>query len=309
VPLAACARIAAAQHGVISRAQASATGLSLDSIDRLIRGGAWSKRHRGVYALWVAEERWLQRLMAGCLWLGAASGVSHRAAAVLLGLEGFDAAPLEFSTRGRCRPRGRSAEGPLLVHEARSLRDADIQVHKGIPVTSATRTLIDLGAVANPREIELALESALRRGLTSSTRLLQRLAEFPPRTLKHAHALRGLLRQRPAVGTESALETLVWRLLLDEGLPPPVRQHVVLGLDGHSVARVDFAYPREKVAIEADGYEFHSSPEDWHRDRRRQNALTTLGWTVYRVTWPDAIRRPRAVARQVADLLAGRSKP
>lgn len=221
-----------------------------------------------------------------------------------LDLDGFDVAPLEFSTPGQCRPGLRSEERGLIVHRVRHLPRTDIEVRANIPVTSATRTLIDLGAVANPRQIELALESALRKGLTSLPALRRRLGQQPTRGPKHVGVLRCLLEQEPPVATESALETLVWRLLRDQGLPQPERQYEIVGDDGRFVARVDFAYPDHKVAIEADGYEFHSSREDWRRDRRRQNALAALGWTVYRVTWADLTSRGHAFVLEVAGLLA-----
>lgn len=305
-PVAACMRIAGAQHGVISRAQALDACLSPDAVDRYIRSGVWTRMHRRVYALWEPGDRWLQRLMAGCLWLGAGSAVSHRAASIVLGLDGLDAAPFEFSTTGRCRPGRGVTKSGIVVHGVRSLPARDIGSVRGIPVTTATRTLIDLGAVSDPRTIELALESALRKGLTSLASLQNRLDEFPAGTLKHARALRSLLARHPSVVTESALEAMVWQLLLDEGLPKPLRQYEICGSDGRVRARVDFAYPNERLAIEADGYRFHSSPDDWHRDRRRLNAIGSLGWTVYVVTWRDATQRPRAVAREVAALLTGR---
>ncbi|MGH2725923.1 MAG: endonuclease domain-containing protein [Actinomycetota bacterium] len=108
----------------------------------------------------------------------------------------------------------------------------------------------------------------------------------------------------PQASTESALEAIVWRLLLDGGLPPPVRQYEVRDVGGKLVARVDFAYPEALIAIEADGHEFHSSRRDWQRERTRQNALIRLGWRIYRVTWGDATRRPRLVVADIGALLA-----
>lgn len=70
------------------------------------------------------------------------------------------------------------------------------------------------------------------------------------------------------------------------------------------MARVDLAYPAALLAIEADGYEFHSSRRDLQRDRARQNALVRLGWTVYRVTWEDATRHAERVRSDVATLLS-----
>jgi very-short-patch-repair endonuclease len=98
-------------------------------------------------------------------------------------------------------------------------------------------------------------------------------------------------RQRAYVAAESLLELRVAKLLEEAGLPEPVRQFEVRE-GGRLLARVDFAYPQARVAIEADGYRFHSGRADWQREHRTQNALVTRGWLVIRVTWEDVEFRP-----------------
>ena len=193
-----------------------------------------------------------------------------------------------------------------MVHRVRQLPDADIELRANIPVTSVTRTLIDLGSVAGRREVALAMESALRKGLTSPKALWARYAELPARSTVRGSVLWQLLDERPAVATESALEVLTWRLLLDGGLEAPQRQHEIFGPGGRLVARVDFAYPAAKLAIEADSYAYHSDRTDWQRDRTKQNTLIAIGWVVYRVTWRDVTRRGGEVIREVASLLGRR---
>ncbi len=48
--------------------------------------------------------------------------------------------------------------------------------------------------------------------------------------------------------------------------------------------RLDFAYPDQKIAIEYDGWEWHSSRSAFDRDRRRDRMLQLAGWTVLRIT-------------------------
>jgi hypothetical protein len=78
-------------------------------------------------------------------------------------------------------------------------------------------------------------------------------------------------------------------VISEAGLPEPLRQYEV-SAGGWSVGRVDGAYPDIMLALEADGYEWHSAKAEWLRDRRRQNALVALGWAVLRFTWEDAGR-------------------
>ncbi|MFN2614759.1 MAG: endonuclease domain-containing protein [Actinomycetota bacterium] len=100
---------------------------------------------------------------------------------------------------------------------------------------------------------------------------------------------------------ESVLETRLLRLMKVHRLPPPSLQHRVRA--GSSVARVDFAYPELKLAIEADGYRHHSRPVDWERDRRRRNRLTEAGWHVVHVTWNDLVQRPEEVILQIRGMM------
>ena len=63
--------------------------------------------------------------------------------------------------------------------------------------------------------------------------------------------------------------------------------------------RIDVAFPRQKVAIEVDGFASHSSPEDFYNDRKRQNAIALLGWQVLRFTWWDLIEYPERVIAEI----------
>lgn len=45
--------------------------------------------------------------------------------------------------------------------------------------------------------------------------------------------------------------------------------------------RIDIAFPKARLAVEVDGYEFHGKhKKDFLRDRDKRNALALLGWTV-----------------------------
>jgi very-short-patch-repair endonuclease len=237
--------------------------------------------------------------MAAGLWLGNAGAVSHRAAALRWRLDGISTAPVELTTIGqhRCSDPG------LVLHRVVAF-DADaVVVRGGIRITSVPRTLIDLCAVSAPEIVEKALECALRLGLSDVERIHSALANGGRRP-RGARILGELLGDFPGKPTESVLETLVWALLRDGGLPRPERQYRVRDAAGVVVARVDFAYPDELIAIEADGHAFHSTRRDWYRDRERQNALVRLGWKVYRITWDDTTRRGQQVVSDIAALLS-----
>jgi very-short-patch-repair endonuclease len=78
------------------------------------------------------------------------------------------------------------------------------------------------------------------------------------------------------------------------GLPIPVAQHEVrAGSD--LIARIDFAYPERRIAIELDGAAYHSGELAQRRDGRRENQLGALGWRVLRFGWEEVTRRPEYV--------------
>src|SRR5688572_29115880 len=60
----ACERLAARQHGVLSRRQALAEGMSDRGVDRRIERGRWQILHRGIYKLRSWPTSWHMRLMA-----------------------------------------------------------------------------------------------------------------------------------------------------------------------------------------------------------------------------------------------------
>jgi very-short-patch-repair endonuclease len=89
-------------------------------------------------------------------------------------------------------------------------------------------------------------------------------------------------------------------LLLRAGLPAPTAQYRVFDDDGF-VARVDFAWPEQRLALEYDG-QWHAEPGQFVRDRRRLNRLVAAGWRVVIVTAADLYRPELLVARIAAAL-------
>jgi very-short-patch-repair endonuclease len=178
------------------------------------------------------------------------------------------------------------------------LPSIDITIVDGIPVTTPARTLIDLAAKESPRIVEEALDDALRRGLVSRVRLRWRIDELGRRGRPGIDVIRSLVAARtPGTSVpQSVFETRLLRLLREAGLPAPALQHEVKTA-GRLLAVVDFAFPDLRLAVEADGYRWHSGRASWEHDRARRNALTSAGWKVVHVTWNDLNHRaPETVA-------------
>jgi very-short-patch-repair endonuclease len=73
------------------------------------------------------------------------------------------------------------------------------------------------------------------------------------------------------------------------------------------IARVDFAWPEAKVALECESYEYHSGRVEWKLDVTRLNEVASFGWIIQRGTNEDADNPAPLIAR-LARLLAERMK-
>jgi very-short-patch-repair endonuclease len=97
------------------------------------------------------------------------------------------------------------------------------------------------------------------------------------------------LLQAAADGAQSEAERLLIRLLKSARITGWRANYPVAGY------RVDVAFPDAKVAIEVDGWAFHSDPAAFHHDRARQNNIALSGWQVLRFTWLDLTDFPDRV--------------
>ena len=92
-----------------------------------------------------------------------------------------------------------------------------------------------------------------------------------------------------AAPTESALETFVEHTL--DGIPGLVRQHDIFDANGRFVARVDFAIPDLRIAIEAHSRKYHFGPDHEDADAAREASVQAEGWIVRYVTKHQAHNR------------------
>ena len=297
----AIARYAARRHGVFTRTDAIARGASHRQIRIRVAAGRWEQLHRGIYRQAGAPATWRQALLAAVLSSGDDAVASHRAAARLPDLAGIHGALLEVSV-----PRGwRRRRDGILVHELVTLPRVDVTVVDAIPTTTVTRTLIDLAGVVSLDTLEEALDDALRRRLTTIGRLRWRLGVLARRGRPGIANIRSLLDARAPgdVIPQSVLETRFTRLLRRSNLPAPVRQHPIRGTNGKLVAVVDFAYVDHRLAVEIDGYRWHSGKARWEHDLERRSLLAALGWRVMHITAADLSRRPDDVVKNLTTAL------
>jgi very-short-patch-repair endonuclease len=139
------------------------------------------------------------------------------------------------------------------------------------PLTTA---LGEMFACALSHEAIAAVESAIERRELDPGHLDAVRRAMPP-------GRRGLL-DRLDLATQSGLETKV-RLLLHGRR---VRFRTQAPIDG--VGMVDFLVG-DRLVIEVDGWEFHSSREHFENDRRRDFELVTGGYQVLRLSYRQVV--------------------
>lgn len=285
----------AVQHGVISRSQALTCGLTRRQIEKRCARGLWIIVLPGVYRLAGAPVTWEQRLMAAVLWAGPDSVASFASAAALWELPDVVAGQVEVTSTRRLR----SLPG-MVVHYTRHLDPLDRGTVRGIPVTSPTRTLVDLATFNSRSHLGRCIDCFLVRRQLSVPFCWRELNRIGTRGRKHATVLRrSLLRRWRRDGdAESVTESDLHELLSDNGFEGWKAQ-VEIWDGGRFIARPDVVFESEKLVIEMLSWEHHGSRGQQRRDARRQNELERLGYTVLQFFWEDVVLDPEYILRQV----------
>jgi predicted transcriptional regulator of viral defense system len=185
-PLREVVAVAERQWGVVSSAQLASCGVAKAVAARWIGQARLHRLYPGVYVLGHRVLRVQGRLMAALLWAGPQAMLSHETAAWWYQL--VAGRPDRIHVTG-----GRSASiRDVRVHRPRR---AAREWHRGFPVTSPARTLLDVANVVPFQELRRALAEAefrrlvriedmtrvLRRGRPGSAALRRALEQHQPR--------------------------------------------------------------------------------------------------------------------------------
>lgn len=295
----AIARLAASSYGVFSRAQARSVGISDRAIDLAVRRGTWERLASGVYR--IAGTPGLPRTSLAVAVHASGGLASHRSAAELLGLRTAIPARPDVLLADRRRYRG-----PAVAHRTDQLLASDRTVAGGLACTSAARTLFDLGAVLSEFEVEGLVHRAVRAGTVTAAELDALLRRLARRGRNGTTTMRAILDRLVETGpVESHLELRVLRVLRDHGVPLPEVQVWVRAMGRNY--RLDFAWTRERVFLEGDGFGIHTERDAFETDRSRQNRLVREGWLPLRYTDRMLREEPGRVATEVREVLRRRA--
>ena len=266
-------KLAQRQHGVVTRAQLLALGLSAHAIDHRMQPGRLHPTARGVYAVGRPELTQHGRWMAAVLACGAEAVLSHTSAAALwefvVGLGGSIEVSVPTSVR-------RTRAG-LVVHRRRALSPSDKTIKHGIPVTTPVCTLIDLTACLSSGRLEAAINEADKLGLADPESLRRAVDKLDHRRPGVA-SLRTILDRRRFRLTDSELERRFLAIVQQAALPLPQTGRYVEGF------KVDFFWPDLGLVVETDGLRYHRTPAQQASDRERDQTHTARGYTPLRFT-------------------------
>lgn len=260
-----------------------------------LRSSAWRRIYRDVYVCATVPLTHQVKALAAAAVLFPGAVVTGRSAAVLWGLD--DAAgPDDVVTL--CIPAGRSASAvPGVRVHRRDLPPEDVTWRRRVKVLTAAATAIDIARHTALDQAVVVVDQLVVAELVGLGDIRTAAMTLTGPGCRRARAVADL-----ADGLAGSPQETRLRLLLHRSqLPRPVAQFSVRH-GGRFVARVDFAWPEKKVAVEYDGL-WHGQPGQFAADRRRLNGLTAAGWRVVFVTARD-LAYPEALLRRIAAELA-----
>ena len=253
--------------------EAAALGVGRDEL----KGRRFRRLHRGVYVRADVVVDLRVRLAALLLVLPGDAVVSHLSAARTWGFEPGGDASLHASTNTLLRSR----LPDVRLHRRRG------RLHPygvgGLPVTGPDRTFVDCATLLGLVTLVQLAEHLVHQRRTTVDALV---------SYCWSRHLDGVVRARRAVafvreGVESPMESVLRLMLVFARLPEPLVNAEVRDGDGRFVARVDLLLERWRVVVEYDGRHHEVDRGQWARDRRRREALESLGYRVIVVAAAD----------------------
>jgi very-short-patch-repair endonuclease/phosphoribosylcarboxyaminoimidazole (NCAIR) mutase len=280
-----CAQLASRSHGIVTRAELLAAGVTARQITRRRQRGYLITEFPGVYRVGHRAPSLEARYLAAVKACGEGAVLSGPAAAHLYGLVKRSAPIPHVSAPRKRRVRG--------VVTKRS-RELECTLHRGIPITTVARTLVDLASSLALSDLTLACHEAGVKYKTTPRQVEAVLARHP--TARGARDLRLVTAGRAPVA-QSVLERRFLALLRAHALPLPVTNKPA------GTFRVDCRWPEYRLTVELDSYRFHNSRYSWEQDRRRERGACARGDDFRRYTYGDVQENPEPMLHELSACL------
>jgi very-short-patch-repair endonuclease len=285
-------RIARRQFGVFTHGQAVARGYTPYQIRRRLRDGEWQRiigqsyAAAGLRATPLIRDRAAQLSIPGSVLAGPSAARTWQVPVAEAGQF------LYVGANG-----GSRLPGVRLLYETPDPRD--VSLFQGLPTISRAGAIVDCLRLLPESTATTLLDRALQQRWIGIDDLATRI------TRRHRrHGTPRLVRLLAAVapGQRSVAERRLGGMLRAgriTGWRANVEIHDGAGLIGIG----DVVFDRVRLVLEVDGLAFHTTPEQFERDRQRQNRLVAADWTVLRFTWRDLTDRLAYVLATVREVL------
>lgn len=263
-----------------------------------LRNPAWRPILRGVYADSDLHVDHGLKIRAAALVIPPDAAITGRSAGWLWGARLAAADDPVDVVRS---PRRRLGLANEIRVRTSPLPETDVQDKGELRVTTPLRTAWELALRLDLIEAVTYCDAMARLGRINAASLAAYVRDRPGQHgCRIADRVFSLVDSR----SESPQESRLRVHMALAGLPTPIPQYEI-HMAGEFVARVDFAWPDVKVAVEYDGA-WHADAGQLVRDRERLNRLQAAGWYVHHVTFRDMHNVERTIA-EIRRVLARRN--
>src|SRR5579884_759732 len=259
--------LAERQAGRVSTAQFAALGVDRRVVAWWAESGYLHPVCPRVYAVGHVGRSVEADLWTAVLYAGPGAMLSHATALWWRGLIDKQPRPLQVTTPRRCQQQ------PGIRVYGR--RECERVLHRGLPTTTVEQALLDYAATAPIERVRFALANAdyhkvldlaalqmiAGNGRRGSTKLRNALARHEPKLAR----------------TRSPLERLLLPLCEKFGVPLPDDVNVLV-----AGVLVDAVWWQQKLVVELDGRDNHSSWAQIQRDRSNEMRVRAAGFDVQR---------------------------
>lgn len=296
-------RHAERRFGLLTHEDLLVAGVSSRQISRWVDDGRLVALHRGVFRVGGAPPSPEGSILAAILVHGEGTWAAYRSAAALWALPGHPhGGRIELLREIGVSHQRLGAR----VHRSRAIPAHHVTTHRGIPVTTLSRTVADLAGVIGPARLDRLVEEALRTRWCTVGSLFRVHHDLAGRGRPGTRRLREVLARRGEgyVPTESELDVLGRAAVRQV---PGIEWQVQMFDEQGYIRRVDGLHRDGGVVIEWDGADFHDAAHQRAADQAGDERLAALGLEVVRYRWPDVTVRAADTALTLGRLVRQRA--
>lgn len=280
-------KAAARSQWVLTTDELRELGLTANQITARTGTGLSHRRYVGVYAVGRPTLDFEGECLAAVRACGPGTAIVYVTAA---GLWGIRPRRHVFHVAA---PRSRTPQRGLILHRPRSLPLDAVTEHRGVPVTTLARTLLDLAGGLTQRQVGWAMHEAAVQKLFDPTAVLMELERNP---WHRGRKRLGQLLESEVAPTRSGLEIAALEICRGLALPEPETTQIVR-TDRDEEA--DVCWRSLRLIVEWDGGRYHSTRWRRRMDAEKTARLQAAGWVVLRFSDLDVALEPARVGERI----------